>query len=72
MYVRPVLMRIKKLTVDRYQADRVAKHYSTIGYLIPIMSLFVVPILPRARFLQNFFVTCVRLVQGFASETFLD
>ncbi|KAK7894782.1 hypothetical protein LTR67_005521 [Exophiala xenobiotica] len=41
-----------------YQADRVAKHYSTIGYLIPIMSLFVVPILPRARFLQNFFVTC--------------
>ncbi|OAL36805.1 hypothetical protein AYO20_03860 [Fonsecaea nubica] len=41
-----------------YQDTSVADHYSTIGYLIPIMSLFVVPILPRARFLQNFFVTC--------------
>ncbi|KAJ9607321.1 hypothetical protein H2200_008394 [Cladophialophora chaetospira] len=41
-----------------YQSKRVSDHYSTIGYLIPIMSLFVVPILPRARFLQNFFVTC--------------
>ncbi|KIX95771.1 uncharacterized protein Z520_08479 [Fonsecaea multimorphosa CBS 102226] len=40
-----------------YQDASVADHYSTIGYLIPIMSLFVVPILPRARFLQNFFVT---------------
>ncbi|KIW15196.1 hypothetical protein PV08_05241 [Exophiala spinifera] len=42
-----------------YQADSVAERYSTIGYLIPMMSLFVVPILPRARFLQNFFVTCI-------------
>ncbi|EXJ61463.1 uncharacterized protein A1O5_11779 [Cladophialophora psammophila CBS 110553] len=41
-----------------YQDASVAAHYSTIGYLIPIMSLFVVPILPRARFLQNFLVTC--------------
>ncbi|KAI1610548.1 hypothetical protein EDD36DRAFT_467609 [Exophiala viscosa] len=41
-----------------YQSDRVANHYSTIGYLIPIMSIFVVPIMPRARFLQGLFVTC--------------
>ncbi|KIX06506.1 uncharacterized protein Z518_04482 [Rhinocladiella mackenziei CBS 650.93] len=47
-----------ELTIARYQDAGVARHYSTIGYLIPIMSLFVVPILPRARFLQNFFVTC--------------
>ncbi|KIW73346.1 hypothetical protein PV04_01476 [Phialophora macrospora] len=41
-----------------YQAKSVSDRYSTIGFLIPIMSLFVVPILPRARFLQNFLVTC--------------
>lgn len=48
-----------ELTPARYQAKSVSDHYSTIGYLIPIMSLLVVPILPRARFLQNLLVTCV-------------
>lgn len=40
-----------------YQSNRVAGHYSTIGYLIPIMTILTVPILPRARFIQNFIVT---------------
>ncbi|KAE8448506.1 hypothetical protein EG329_009387 [Mollisiaceae sp. DMI_Dod_QoI] len=37
--------------------NSVAAHYSTIGYLIPIMTILTVPILPRARFIQNFLVT---------------
>ncbi|KAJ5383010.1 hypothetical protein N7517_000921 [Penicillium concentricum] len=40
-----------------YQADSVARHFSTIGYLIPIMSILSIPVLPRARFIQNLLVT---------------
>ena len=54
-----------KLINCRYQNSSVARHYSTIGYLIPIMSLFVVPIMPRARFLQNLVVTCVKPLHPF-------
>lgn len=43
----------------RYQNSTVAYHFSTIGYLIPIMSILTVPVLPRARFIQNLLVTCV-------------
>jgi hypothetical protein len=43
----------------RYQSSTVAYHFSTIGYLIPIMSILTVPVLPRARFIQNLLVTCV-------------
>ncbi|KAJ5494426.1 hypothetical protein N7463_010513 [Penicillium fimorum] len=46
-----------KLTPGRYQADSVARHFSTIGYLIPIMSILSIPVLPRARFIQNLLVT---------------
>jgi len=49
------------LTLCRYQNATVAKHFSTIGYLIPIMSILTVPVMPRARFLQNMLVTSVRL-----------
>ncbi|KAJ6025254.1 uncharacterized protein N7446_013835 [Penicillium canescens] len=42
-----------------YQVDSVARHFSTIGYLIPIMSILTVPVLPRARFCQNLVVTCL-------------
>ncbi|KAH9213556.1 hypothetical protein DL95DRAFT_524402 [Leptodontidium sp. 2 PMI_412] len=42
-----------------YQNPKVAEHFSTIGYLIPIMSVLTVPIMPRARYLQNLLVTSV-------------
>ncbi|PVH80431.1 hypothetical protein DL98DRAFT_654821 [Cadophora sp. DSE1049] len=42
-----------------YQNPKVAEHFSTIGYLIPIMSILTVPIMPRARYLQNLLVTSV-------------
>jgi hypothetical protein len=49
------------LTLCRYQNGAVAEHFSTVGYLIPIMSILTVPVMPRARFLQNLLVTSVRL-----------
>jgi hypothetical protein len=49
------------LTRRRYQNSSVAARFTTIGYLIPIMSILTVPVLPRARFIQNFLVTCVRI-----------
>ncbi|CZR54877.1 uncharacterized protein PAC_04761 [Phialocephala subalpina] len=45
------------VAVAIYQNSSVAAHYSTIGYLIPIMAILTVPILPRARFIQNFIVS---------------
>jgi uncharacterized membrane protein len=41
----------------RYQSESVARHFSTIGYLIPIMSILTLPVAPRARFFQNLVVT---------------
>ena len=50
---------VAELNLHRYQNRTVADHFSTIGYLIPIMSVLVVPVMPRARFLQNLLVTSV-------------
>lgn len=36
-----------------FQADRVAQHYTTLGYLIAIMSILSFCIMPRAKFLQT-------------------
>lgn len=36
-----------------YQSDRWAKEYSTLGYLVAIISLISLPILPRAKFIQS-------------------
>ena len=33
-----------------YQADSIAKIYSTLGYLVGIVSVLSLPILPRAKF----------------------
>ena len=60
MYVSMLqLAKYDGLMLCRYQSSTVAYHYSTIGYLIPIMSILTVPVLPRARFIQNLLVTCV-------------
>jgi hypothetical protein len=47
------------LTPFRYQSESDARHFSTIGYLIPIMSILTLPVAPRARFFQNLVVTMV-------------
>ena len=44
-----------------YQSHSVADNYLNLGYLIIVMSLLTVPILPRGKFLQNFFISLVSL-----------
>lgn len=42
-----------------YQSQRVAVNYLNLGYLIIIVSVTTVPILPRGKFLLNFFLSVV-------------
>lgn len=46
-----------------YQSSAVANEYTTLGYLVAIASILAVPIMPRAKFLQNLLfnvlATCV-------------
>lgn len=59
MYVPFQTFTLGVLMLDRYQISSVADHFSTIGYLIPIMCILTVPVMPRARYLQNLVVTMV-------------
>ncbi|KAJ5973853.1 hypothetical protein N7481_011063 [Penicillium waksmanii] len=52
------------LLMFKYQSDAVARQFSTIGYLIPIMSILTIPVAPRARFFQNLIVSTLSV--GFA------
>ncbi|KAI9711843.1 MAG: hypothetical protein M1820_001988 [Bogoriella megaspora] len=36
-----------------YQSDAVARQYSTLGYLVAIMTILGMPIMPRAKFIQT-------------------
>ncbi|KAI2474569.1 mfs transporter [Pyrenophora tritici-repentis] len=51
------------IALAMYQADDVAEHYTTLGYLIAIMSILGFCIMPRAKFVQtmtlNILATCV-------------
>lgn len=46
-----------------YQSDAVANEFTTLGYLVAIASILAIPIMPRAKFLQNLLfnvlATCV-------------
>ncbi|CZS95803.1 uncharacterized protein RAG0_05328 [Rhynchosporium agropyri] len=46
-----------------YQADSVARTFSTLGYLVPIITVLAVAIMPRAKFIQtmilNTFGICI-------------
>lgn len=42
---------------DRYQSDSFAATYTTQGYLISIIAMLSLPILPRAKFVQNITIT---------------
>ena len=46
-----------------YQSDVVAKHYSTIGYLMAIISLLSLSIMPRAKYMQ-----CLWKCEGFTDK----
>ena len=51
------------IAIAAYQATAWADHYTTIGYLVGIMSVLSLPISPRAKFLQSMlmqlFLTCL-------------
>ena len=51
------------IAIAAYQATRFAETYTTIGYLVGIMTILSLPIQPRAKFLQtmliNILVTCL-------------
>ncbi|TAQ84624.1 hypothetical protein B7494_g7055 [Chlorociboria aeruginascens] len=41
------------IAIAFYQANAVAKTFSTLGYLIPIICVISIPIMPRARYIQT-------------------
>jgi hypothetical protein len=43
------------------RSKTVATQYSTLGYLVSIMSLLGFAIMPRAKFVQNIVLNVVRL-----------
>ncbi len=65
------------LTLTSYQGKSFANDYTTLGYLAAIMGLLGMPIMPRAKFLQNItlniIVVCiggaVALLQGLVATS---
>ncbi|TVY38822.1 Uncharacterized protein LSUB1_G004247 [Lachnellula subtilissima] len=47
-----------------YQADGVAKTYSTIGYLVPIVTVLSMPIMPRAKYFQTITLNLIGICIG--------
>ncbi|RYZ84680.1 MAG: hypothetical protein EOP06_17665, partial [Proteobacteria bacterium] len=41
------------IALAMYQSPRVAAHYTTLGYLIAIMTILGFPIMPRGKFIQT-------------------
>ena len=49
-----------------YQAPAVASIYSTLGYLVPIISVLSMCIMPRAKFIQTMVINLVGVCVGSA------
>ncbi|KIX08477.1 uncharacterized protein Z518_03133 [Rhinocladiella mackenziei CBS 650.93] len=49
------------IALAAYQSDSWARQYSTLGYLIAIISFLSLPILPRAKFFQSLFVDLISI-----------
>ncbi|EPE03995.1 hypothetical protein F503_04843 [Ophiostoma piceae UAMH 11346] len=49
-----------------YQSDAVAAEYTSLGYLIPIISVITITIMPRGKFLQTLFLNVLSLSVGAA------
>ena len=49
-----------------YQSHVVSEFFTTLGYLVPITSVFALAILPRGKFLMNFLFTCLAICFGSA------
>ena len=56
------------IAISMFQAPPVARHYSTIGYLIAIASLLGFCIMPRAKFVQNMVFNVIAICIGAATN----
>ena len=56
--------------LSRYQASSVAGEYTTVGYLVAIISILALAILPRAKFLQNLLLSLLFTCLGSAMTMF--
>ncbi|KAE9372370.1 hypothetical protein N431DRAFT_339051 [Stipitochalara longipes BDJ] len=54
------------IAISFYQADSVADTYTTLGYLVPIITVLSVAIMPRAKFLQNVVLNTLAVCIGSA------
>lgn len=52
------------IAVAFYQSDSVASTYSTLGYLVPIISVLSIPIMPRAKFFQTLILNIIGICAG--------
>jgi hypothetical protein len=55
------------LGIAFYQADSVAKTFSSLGYLVPIITVLSVAIMPRAKFLQTLILNTLGICIGSVS-----
>ncbi|KAK4187160.1 hypothetical protein QBC35DRAFT_474804 [Podospora australis] len=52
--------------IAMYQATPVAAYFTTLGYLLPIVSVLALAILPRGKFLMNLFLNIIAIGLGAA------
>ncbi|KAJ0166364.1 Uncharacterized protein CTA2_7573 [Colletotrichum tanaceti] len=50
--------------VAMYQSTAVAQYFTTLGYLVPIISVLALAILPRGKYLQNLVLNVVGILIG--------
>ncbi|EEU33768.1 uncharacterized protein NECHADRAFT_98339 [Fusarium vanettenii 77-13-4] len=52
--------------ISMYQSTRISSYFTTMGYLIPVISVLAVTILPRDRFIQNLILDLLAICVGSA------
>jgi hypothetical protein len=52
------------IAIAFYQADTIARIYSNLGYLIPILTVLCLPIMPRAKYLQTLILNTIGICIG--------
>lgn len=52
------------IAIAFYQADSVAETYSTLGYLVAIISVIAMPIMPRAKYFQTLVLNVLGICVG--------
>ena len=76
-HMQPYFFRAIKSTnilkaIAFYQADSVAETYTTLGYLVSIVSVLGMPIMPRAKFIQTLLLNILGICIGSVSAPSLS